>query len=61
MDRAQCPNCNTTIGLGSWSEPGECPTCGQPLMLTCELRALTPEELDTIREARNQERASSAG
>jgi hypothetical protein len=41
----QCPQCDYRVGVGIASEPGECPSCGLPLMFTCEFRALTPEEL----------------
>ena len=27
-------------------EPGRCPDCYLPLMLTCEFRALTPDDLE---------------
>jgi hypothetical protein len=27
------------------AEPGRCPECDVPLMLTCEFRALTPDDL----------------
>jgi hypothetical protein len=45
MDRAQCPECGTLIGLGHFSEPGTCPACGCPLLLTAEMRVLTPDEI----------------
>ena len=45
MDRAQCPECGYRVGLGTVSEPGVCPNCHTSLMLTCEFRALTPEEI----------------
>lgn len=44
MDRAKCPNCGYLVGLGTASEPGVCPSCDLPLMLTCEFRALSREE-----------------
>jgi hypothetical protein len=40
-----CPECGYRCGLGVCSEPGECPRCGVPLMLTAEFRALTDEDL----------------
>jgi hypothetical protein len=46
MDRVTCPQCGYTVGLGMASEPGNCPDCDVPLMLTCEFRALTPEDLE---------------
>jgi hypothetical protein len=44
-DHAMCPECGYRIGLGTFSEPGLCPTCETALMFTCEFRALTPEDL----------------
>jgi hypothetical protein len=52
MERAQCPECGYRVGLGITSEPGTCPACGVPLMLTCEFRALSPEELRAEAERR---------
>lgn len=54
MDRVSCPECRYVVGLGIASEPGTCPRCGVPLMHTCELRALSPEEIAAAvrREAR---------
>jgi hypothetical protein len=40
-----CPTCGYEVGLGVVSEPGRCPDCEQPLMLTVEMRALTPEQI----------------
>ena len=40
-----CPTCGYEVGLGVASEPGRCPDCDQPLMLTVEMRALTPEQI----------------
>ena len=34
------------------AEMGTCPNCEVPLMLTCEMRALTPDDLEA--EARRQ-------
>jgi hypothetical protein len=45
MDGATCPGCGYHVGLGIASEPGTCPECRLPLMLACELRALTPAQL----------------
>jgi hypothetical protein len=52
MDRAQCPDCGYRVGLGIASEPGTCPACGVPLMLTGEFRAYSPEELRAEAERR---------
>jgi uncharacterized Zn finger protein (UPF0148 family) len=40
-----CPTCGYEVGLGVASEPGRCPHCDEALMLTVEMRALTPEEI----------------
>jgi hypothetical protein len=40
-----CPACGYEVGLGVVSEPGRCPDCEEPLMLTVEMRALTPEQI----------------
>jgi hypothetical protein len=53
MDRAQCVECGYRVGLGIASEPGTCPACGVALMLTGEIRALTPEELRSEAERRS--------
>jgi len=45
MDRVTCPQCGYTVGLGMACDPGRCPDCDLPLMLTCEFRALTPDDL----------------
>lgn len=50
MHRVQCPDCGYRVGLGIVSEPGTCPSCGIPLMLTGELRALTPEQIQAESE-----------
>jgi len=52
MDRAACPDCGYTVGLGTASDLGRCPSCGVALMLTCELRALEVEETDEATEPR---------
>jgi predicted Zn-ribbon and HTH transcriptional regulator len=57
MDRAQCPTCGYLVGLGTFDEPGECPKCETALMLTCEFRALTREDL--LAEARRRARELS--
>ena len=40
-----CPTCGYEVGLGVASEPGRCPHCDEALMLTVEMRALTPEQI----------------
>jgi hypothetical protein len=40
MSHVTCPECGYRVGLGVVSEPGRCPTCDVPLMLTMEMRAL---------------------
>ena len=45
MDRAACPQCEYRVGLGMASDPGTCPNCDLPLMLTDELRAYNGDEL----------------
>jgi uncharacterized Zn finger protein (UPF0148 family) len=40
-----CPTCGYEVGLGVVSEPGRCPDCDEPLMLTVEMRALSPEQI----------------
>jgi len=40
-----CPTGGYEVGLGVASEPGRCPDCEEPLMLTVEMRALTPEQI----------------
>ena len=44
------------------SEPGSCPRCGVPLMLTCEFRALSEEELkdEMERQMRMEEQRRKA-
>jgi len=41
-----CPSCGYEVGLGVASEPGRCPDCHDPLMLTVEMRALTREQIE---------------
>jgi hypothetical protein len=45
MDRVTCPECGYRVGLGMASDPGKCPRCDVPLMLTGELRAYTGDDL----------------
>ena len=40
-----CPTCGYEVGLGVATEPGRCPDCEEPLMLTVEMRALTSEQI----------------
>jgi hypothetical protein len=42
------------VGLGMAAEIGTCPNCEVPLMLTCEMRALSREDLEV--EAERQRR-----
>jgi hypothetical protein len=52
MDRVTCPTCGYTVGLGMASEFGSCPKCETPLVLTCEFRALSEEDLKAEMERR---------
>ena len=45
MSHVTCPECGYMVGLGVVSEPGRCPRCDVPLMLTIEMRALTPDQV----------------
>ena len=45
MDRVTCPQCGYRVGLGMASDPGNCPSCDLPLMLTGELRAYKGDDL----------------
>ena len=45
MDRVICPHCGYCVGLGMAAEIGQCPSCDVPLVLTCEFRALTTEDI----------------
>jgi transcription initiation factor IIE alpha subunit len=45
MDRVICPQCEYQVGLGMASDPGKCPRCDEPLMLTGELRAYSGDDL----------------
>jgi predicted RNA-binding Zn-ribbon protein involved in translation (DUF1610 family) len=56
--QARCPDCGARLGLGVCSDPGACPDCGTALMLTCEFRALTPEDLAAEARRRTLELAS---
>ena len=71
MDRAACPQCEYRVGLGMASDPGNCPSCDLPLMLTDELRAYSGDELkasnasacsrSSAASARSSSRDSRAG
>jgi hypothetical protein len=50
MDRVICPHCGYTVGLGMAAEMGNCPSCEVPLVLTCEFRALSQEDLEALSE-----------
>jgi transcription initiation factor IIE alpha subunit len=54
MDRVVCPQCGYRVGLGMAAEMGTCPNCEVPLVLTCEMRALT--KADLRREVERQRR-----
>jgi hypothetical protein len=50
MYQVVCPQCGYLVGIGTWSDPGTCPSCEVPLMLTAEMRALTPDDRTSTRE-----------
>jgi hypothetical protein len=52
MYQVVCPQCGYVVGIGTWSDPGTCPSCEVPLMLTAEMRALTPDDARNRRERR---------
>ena len=61
MPHVTCPECDYLVGLGVASDIGRCPSCDVPLMLTCEMRALSPEQVarEMERQARlREERAA---
>jgi hypothetical protein len=45
MFEVVCPECAYRVGVGTFSDPGSCPSCDLPLMLTAEFRALPREDL----------------
>ena len=45
MFEVLCPECGYRVGVGTFSDPGSCPSCDLPLMLTAEFRALPREDL----------------
>jgi hypothetical protein len=51
MYQVVCPQCGYVVGIGTWSDPGTCPSCEVPLMLTAE-RAVTPDDTRNRRERR---------
>jgi transcription initiation factor IIE alpha subunit len=57
MDRVVCPQCGYRVGLGMAAEVGTCPSCEVPLVLTCEMRALT--KADLRREVERQRRLAA--
>jgi hypothetical protein len=54
MDRVICPECGYCVGLGMAAEIGRCPSCNVPLVLTCEFRALSSEDLERIRDRQKE-------
>lgn len=51
MDRVICPQCGYCVGLGMAAEIGRCPSCDVALVLTCEFRALSSDDLERKQEA----------
>jgi hypothetical protein len=54
MYQVVCPQCEYRVGMGTFSDPGSCPSCELPLMLTAEMRALRHEDLIAEAERRKQ-------
>jgi hypothetical protein len=54
MFQVVCPQCGYCVGVGTFSDPGNCPSCELPLMLTAEFRALPQEDL--VAEARRRKK-----
>ena len=54
MFEVVCPECGYRVGVGTFSDPGSCPSCDLPLMLTAEFRALPREDL--IAEAKRRKK-----
>jgi hypothetical protein len=54
MYQVVCPQCSYMVGVGTFSDPGVCPNCDLPLMLTAEHRALSPDALLEASEQRRQ-------
>jgi len=59
MYQVVCPQCGYVVGIGTWSDPGTCPSCEVPLMLTAEMRALTPDDMPARRERRTAAEAEA--
>jgi len=57
MGEAICPECGYHVGLGTWRDPGSCPRCDVPLLLTAEMRALQPEDPRADAERRGAQAA----
>ena len=54
MFEVACPECGYRVGVGTFSDPGSCPSCDLPLMLTAEFRALPREDL--VAEAKRRKK-----
>ena len=54
MFEVVCPECGYRVGVGTFSDPGSCPSCDLPLMLTAEFRALAREDL--VAEAKRRKK-----
>jgi hypothetical protein len=54
MFEVVCPECGYRVGVGTFSDPGSCPSCDLPLMLTAEFRALPREDL--VAEAKRRKK-----
>jgi len=54
MFQVLCPQCGYRVGVGTFSDPGTCPSCDLPLMLTSEFRALSSDELIAESERRKK-------
>ena len=54
MFQVVCPECGYRVGVGTFSDPGSCPSCDLPLMLTAEFRALPHEDL--VAEAKRRKK-----
>jgi hypothetical protein len=52
MYHVVCPECGYLVGIGTWSDPGTCPSCDVPLVLTAEMRAISPDDMSTRHERR---------
>jgi len=57
MFQVLCPQCGYRVGVGTFSDPGVCPSCDLPLMLTSEFRAFSDDELIAESERRKQQDA----